>query len=76
MHINDKLKNNGKVDYLKEYEKLQKIYKEIQKGSFGNEISLRATFLGLFMHYEKRGTYIDYNEFERQFIPSVKKKKK
>ena len=74
MHINDKFKNNGKVDYLKEYEKLQKIYKEIQRGSFGNEISLRAAFLGLFMHYEKRGTYIDYNEFERQFIPSTKLK--
>ena len=41
MHINDKIKNNKQVHYLREYDSLQTIYNETRRDDFGNYISLK-----------------------------------
>ncbi len=74
MHINDKFVSNEKICFLDEYTKLEKIYNELLQTDFGNYISLREAFSRLFRNYKRRGTYIDYNEFEKKFLPIKKAK--
>lgn len=71
MHINDKFESNEKISFLNEYVKLERIYNELLNCDFGNYISLREAFSRLFRNYKKRETCIDYNEFERRFIPNI-----
>lgn len=74
MHINDKFSSNEKISFLNEYDKLERIYNELLNCDFGNYISLREAFSRLFRNYKRRGTYIDYNEFEKKFLPIKKAK--